>query len=127
MYFASLDNMIRAVNRGNGNQRWQKSTGTRPVFPPRALSGIVVLPGLMPAVTVFVGKTGAVMGTHAAGNLVGAPLVDPVLKPFRVALVTITREGVVEALRPAGVVFREAALTPLPAFPGRRIARERLQ
>ena len=127
VYFASLDNMIRAVNRGNGNQRWQRSTGTRPVFPPRALSGIVLLPGLMPAVTVFVGKTGAVMGTHAAGNLVGAPLVDPILKPFRVALVTITREGVVEALRPAGVMFREAALTPLSPFPGRRIARERLQ
>ena len=124
VYFASLDNIIRAVNRGNGNQRWQKSTDTRPVLPPRAFSGIVVLPGLMPAVTVFIGRTGAVMGTHAPGNLVGSPLVDPVLKPFRVALVTITREGVVEALRPAGVMFREAALVPIPALPGRTIPRE---
>ena len=127
VYFASLDNIIRAVNRGNGNQRWQKSTGTRPVLPPIAFRGIVVLPGLMPAVTVFVGKTGAVMGTHAPGNLVGEPMVDPALKPFRVALVTITREGVIEALRPAAVTFRETALTPLAALPGRMIARERLR
>ena len=127
VYFASLDNIIRAVNRGNGNQRWLKSTGTRPVLPPLAFGGIVVLPGLMPAVTVFVGKTGAVMGTHATSDLVGAPLVDPVLKPFRVALVTITREGVVEALRPAGVMFREAPLTPMSALPGRTIPRERIQ
>ncbi len=126
VYFASLDNIIRAVNRGNGNQRWLKSTGTRPVFPPRAFGGIVILSGLMPAVTVFVGETGAVMGTRTPGSLVGAPLVDPVLKPFRVALVTITREGVVEALRPAAMMFREAALAPLSALPGRTIARERI-
>jgi hypothetical protein len=126
VYFASLDNIIRAVNRGNGNQRWLKSTGTRPVLPPRAFNGIVVLTGLMPAVTVFVGNTGAVMGTYAPGNLIGAPLVDPVLKPFRVALVTITREGVVEALRPDEVMFREAALIPIPALPGRAMPRERM-
>ena len=127
VYFASLDNIIRAVNRGNGNQRWQKSTGTRPVLPPRAFGGIVVLPGLTPAVTVFVGETGAVMGTYAADTLVGAPLVDAVLKPVRVALVTITREGVVEALRPIGMMFREAALVPVTTMPGRALARERAQ
>ena len=126
VYFASLDNVIRAVNRGNGNQRWLKSTGTRPVLPPLAFGGVVVLTGLMPAITVFVGETGAVMGTHATGNLIGAPLVDLDPKPFRVALVTITREGVVEALRPAGMMFRETALTPMSALPGRRVPRERL-
>ena len=77
---------------------------------------------------MFTGETGVVMGTHAAaGNLVGTPLVDPVLKPFRVALVTITREGVVEALRPVGVMFREAALVPVTTMPGRALARERIQ
>lgn len=132
VYFASLDNIIRAVNRGNGNQRWKKPTGARPVLPPRAFRGIVMLPGLMPAVTVFVGETGVVMGTHAAaGNLVGPPLIDPALKPLRVALVTITREGVVEALRPAAVTFREPVFglvvpAPAPTLPGRALARERI-
>jgi outer membrane protein assembly factor BamB len=128
VYFASLDNIIRAVNRGNGNQRWKKPTGTRPIAPPLAFGGIVVVPGLMPAITVFVGRTGAVMGTQAAaGDLVGPPLIDPAPKPFRVSLVSITREGVVEALRPAGLMFREAALIPVTALPGRPVGRERLQ
>ena len=128
VYFVSLDNIVRAVNRGNGNQRWKKPTGTRPVGPPRAFGGVVVVPGLMPAITVFVGQTGAVMGTQAAaGDLVGPPLIDPMPRPFRVSLVSITREGVVQALRPAGLMFREAALVPMTALPGRPTARERLE
>jgi outer membrane protein assembly factor BamB len=127
VYFASLDNIIRAVNRGNGNQRWKKPTGTRPVAAPRAFGGVVVLPGLMPAITVFVGLTGAVQGTQAAaGDLIGPPLIDPAPKPFRVSIVSITREGVVEALRPAGLMFRETALVPPTGLPGRPVARDRL-
>jgi outer membrane protein assembly factor BamB len=128
VYFASLDNIIRAVNRGNGNQRWKKPTGTRPTGPPVAFGGVVVLPGLMPAATVFVGRTGEVMGTQAAaGVLVGPPLVDPAPRPFRVSMVSITREGVVEAVRPAALMFRETALLPMTALPGRTVARERIQ
>jgi hypothetical protein len=59
--------------------------------------------------------------------LVGPPLVDAPLQAFRVALVTITREGVVEALRPLGMTFREAALVPVQSLPGRALARERGQ
>jgi outer membrane protein assembly factor BamB len=125
VYFASLDNIIRAVNRGNGNQRWRKATGTRPVFPPRAFRGIVVLPGLMPSITVFVGESGEVMGTQAAaGDLVGPPLVDQAPKPFQVAVVTVTREGVIEALRPTSLMFREEKTAPIAALPGRALARE---
>jgi outer membrane protein assembly factor BamB len=128
VYFASLDNILRAVNRGNGNQRWRKPTGTRPVLPPLAFRGVVVVPGLMPAVTVFVGETGMLMGTHGAtGDLAGPPLVDPAVKPFRVSLITVTREGVVEAFRPAGLMFRETAAVPVNALPGRGLVREHIQ
>jgi outer membrane protein assembly factor BamB len=126
VYYASLDNVIRAVNRGNGNQRWRKETGTRPVLPPRAFGGTVVVPGLMPAMAAFVGKTGQAMGTYAAsGHLIGPPLIDTSLNPMRVSFVTITREGVVEAMRATGLALREAAGTPLTALPGRQVARER--
>lgn len=124
VFVASLDNVIRAVNRGNGNQRWLQSTPTRPVLPPRAFGGVVVLTGLMPAVTVLVGETGAVMGTHAPGNLIGPPIVDPAPTAFDVAMVTMTSEGVVQALRPAGMMFREAATVSLSTLPGRVLSRE---
>lgn len=128
VYITSLDNIVRAVNRGNGNQRWRRSTVTRPTFPPRAYGGTLVLSGIKPAVTSFVGSTGQDQGTFTAGGeLVGPPLVDAALRPFRVGLVTITREGVVEALRPRGLMYREAPLTPLRALPGRVLARDRIQ
>jgi outer membrane protein assembly factor BamB len=128
VYVASLDNIIRAVNRGNGNQRWKKSTVTRPTFPPLTIGGTVVLTGNKPAVTTFVGATGEAQGTLAAGGEpIGPPLIDTELKPFRVALVTITRDGLVEALRPRGMTFRETAPAPLRALPGRTLARDRLQ
>ncbi len=128
VYIASLDNILRAVNRGNGNQRWKKSTVTRPTFPPRTVGGTVVLAGIKPAISTFVGTTGDAQDTFAAGGEpIGAPLIDTSLKPFRVALVTITREGLVEALRPTGMTFRETAPGPLRALPGRTLARDRLQ
>jgi outer membrane protein assembly factor BamB len=127
VYYASLDNIVRAVNRGNGNQRWRKATGTRPILPPRAFGGVVLVPGISPAVAAFVARTGDVMGTYiASGHLIGAPLIDSAAKPFKVSLVTITREGVVEALRSTGLNFREAVATPFTQLPGRPVARERL-
>ncbi len=131
IYFASLDNIIRAVNPGNGNQRWKKETGTRPILPPRAFDGIVVLPGVAPAVTVFVAKTGALMAVHntlapdgRTQPLLGAPLFDSAVTAFRVALVTITRDGLVEGLRPTAMQFREPAAAALGALPGRPLMRE---
>jgi outer membrane protein assembly factor BamB len=131
VYYASLDNIIRAVKPGNGNQQWKKETGTRPVLPPRAFGGVIVLPGLSPAVTVFVARTGAVMASHtalapdgSAQALLGPPLLDDHVTPFRVAIVTITRDGLVEGLRPTAMMFREPAVTPVAGYPGRALARE---
>ena len=38
VFFASLDNIIRGVNRGNGNQRWIGRVATRPGLPPRLVT-----------------------------------------------------------------------------------------
>ena len=125
VYFASLDNMMRAVNVTNGNQRWRRPTGTRPILPPVAYRGIIALPGVMPTLTVFVGETGEVMGTiQASGDLAGPPLLDPLPRPSRVALWTVTREGVIDALRPSSLMFREGRTEPVQGLPGRPLARE---
>jgi hypothetical protein len=126
-YIASLDNVIWAVAIGNGNQRWKRATSTRPTFPPMVVDGSVVVPGARPAVTSLGTVSGTAQGNHSApGELVGPPLVAPDRRPFAVALVTVTREGVVEAVRPNSLNFQEAAPTPVVALPGRVLLRERL-
>jgi outer membrane protein assembly factor BamB len=125
VYFASLDNVLRAVKRGNGNQRWRKSTPTRPIAPPRVLGAEVLVIGLSPSLSTFDALTGNPVNTYAApGELEGEPLVDPDLRPFRVAVVVVTRDGRVVALRPQSTAFREAPAVPLTTLPGKPLTRE---
>ena len=98
VYLASLDNVLRAVNRNNGNQRWKTEIPTRPSVPPIGFGDIVVLAGVAPQLDSFLGKTGAVQGNYQApSDLQGAPLIDRTLTPYRVAIVVIGRDGTVIA------------------------------
>jgi PQQ-like domain len=129
VYVVSLDNIVRALNAGNGNQRWKQAIGTRPVLPPRAFFGTVVVTGLAPTLSTFVGETGVSAGTWSAppdAELQGVPLIDEHLIPFGVAAVVITRDGRAIGLRPTAMMFREPPSTPLTTVPGRVLPRERL-
>ncbi len=135
-YYASLDNVLRAVNRGNGNQRWIKEIPTRPVLPPQTFGDgmkyeeIVVLTGVTSEVDAFAAKNGAVIGMYtppADSSLEGAPLIDPLLKPYRVAMVVITRDGRAIGLTPSAMLLPEPANVPFSLeLPGRRLERERI-
>jgi outer membrane protein assembly factor BamB len=133
VYVVSLDNMLRAVNRGNGNQRWKEAVPTRPTSPPRAFGGTVLTFGVNPAIAAFDARTGATLGTYVIPPNPGAatlpvpkgpPLIDPDLHPFRVAVVVITADGRAIGLRPTGMMFREVPPTSLTALPGRALSRE---
>ena len=131
VYVSSNENQLRALNRDNGNQRWKLATG-RPVAPPRAFFGTVVVTALAPTLATFTEnktKTGVAVSSWAApidAQLQGAPLIDQNLKPFQVAVVVIMRDGRVTGLRPIGMMFAEPALTPLVTLPGFPLPRERL-
>ena len=135
-YYASLDNVLRAVNRGNGNQRWIKEIPTRPVLPPQTFGDgtkyeeIVVLTGATSEIDAFAAKNGAVIGMYtppADSSLEGAPLIDPLLKPYQVAMVVITRDGRVIGLTPSAMLLPEPANVPFSQeLPGRRLERERI-
>ena len=45
VFFAGLDNVVRAVNRLDGNQRWQRGVPFRPFEGPRVAGGTVVVAG----------------------------------------------------------------------------------
>ncbi|PYR82466.1 MAG: hypothetical protein DMF87_01490 [Acidobacteria bacterium] len=137
-YYASLDNVVRAVNRGNGNQRWIKETPTRPLFPPQTLGygdgkfyeEIVVLTGVTSEIDAFATKNGMIVGMYqppTGGDLQGPPLIDPDLKPYQVAMVVITRDGRALGLTPSAMMLAEPANVPFTTeLPGRRLARERI-
>lgn len=129
-YFVSLDNILRAVNRGNGNQRWQKDTGTRPVGAPRVVGPVVVVPGVAATLSAFSVMTGAPVGSFSPSSSAplefeGEPMFDPALLPFQVAAAILSRDGRLIALRPTGMMFREAAPAPLTQLPGQILEKER--
>ena len=127
IFMAARDNVLRALNRGNGNQRWKHEIGTHAVEPPMTFGGIVIVTGINPTLSTFNAKTGAPISTWlapASAELQGPPLIDPMLRPFRTSIVVILRDGRVTALRPTAMLFKEPALTPLAALPGRPLQRE---
>jgi outer membrane protein assembly factor BamB len=132
-YYVSLDNVVRAVNRGNGNQRWIKETPTRPVLPPHVLGDgvkyeeIVVLTGATSEIDAFAAKNGAASGMYIPpSDLQGGPLIDPDLRPYQVAMVVITRDGRVIGLKPSAMLLPEPMNVPFTELPGRRLERERI-
>ena len=137
-YYASLDNVVRAVNRSNGNQRWIKEVPTRPLFPPQTFGygdgkfweEIVVLAGVTSEIDAFAAKNGMLVGTYQpppGGDLQGPPLIDADLKPYQVAMVVITRDGRALGLKPSAMMLAEPVGVPFTTeLPGRRLERERI-
>jgi outer membrane protein assembly factor BamB len=131
-YYASLDNVVRAVNRGNGNQRWIKEIPTRPALPPQVLGDgvkfeqVVVLTGATSEIDAFAAKNGAASGMYMPpSDLQGGPLIDAELRPYQVAMVVITRDGRAIGLKPSAMLLPEPMNTPLAELPGRHLERER--
>ena len=128
VYYASLDAVVRAVNPGNGHQRWKRDGGTRAVAPPIALDGSVLVAGLMPSLSGFAPLTGLPQGTFdlAPGEVHGMPLVTATLAPRAVAVAVVLKDGRVSGLRALSLMFNESAPQPLLALPGAPLTRERL-
>lgn len=121
----AMDNTVRAVNRGDGHQRWREDLPTRPLSEPLIASGLVVVPGIVPALSGFAAKDGRATGVHSGEEaLAGPPLVDVVLRPYAVAVVTIGKNGSVSALRPTAMLLGEGTPAPFLALPGRALSRE---
>ncbi len=118
--------MVRAVNPGNGHQRWKRDGGTRAPVPPIALDGSVLVTGLTPALSAFEPLTGTPLGTFdLPGEVYGTPLVSDVLTPRTVAVAVVWKDGRAVGLRAVTLLFNEAAPQPLIALPGTALARER--
>jgi outer membrane protein assembly factor BamB len=127
VYYAALDAVVRAVNPGNGHQRWKRDGGTRAVAPPISRDGTLVVAGLNPSLSAFAPLTGMPQGTFdLPGEVHGAPLVSETLVPRTVAVAVVLKDGRTYGLRALSLMFNESAPQPLLGLPGKPLTRERL-
>lgn len=127
VYYVSLDAVVRAVNPGNGHQRWKRDGGTRAVAPPLALDGSLVVAGLSPSLSAFAPLTGTPQGTFdLPGEVHGTPLVADTLVPRAVAMAVVLKDGRAFGLRSLTLMLNENPPSPLLTLPGSPLTRERL-
>jgi len=121
VYFLALDNMLRALNYGNGHQRWKRGLSFRPVGGPVLASGLLFVPGLAPELPAFRAATGAPAGKVIVGDeLVAPPLLLPAAagaasSADTFSIVVVTGESV-GRLDPPPSVLESRPIPGLPAF-----------
>lgn len=112
VYFAALDNMLRAVHRRGGSLRWQKGVPYRPSRGPVLLGTRVLVPGQVEApVPAFDAETGAPAGTIDFGGYLLQTPTFARLEDGRDAVV-----GITGSLTNTWVMSLRAP-SPVPALP----------
>lgn len=118
VYFVSLDNVLRALDRKSGGQRWKAPLPMRPSRGPTQAGDVVVVAGIGPALAAYNARDGKSAGEMPrAGELAAAPhVVDAVNRPLPL-LIVVTRDIAKGALVSAftrSIDPPVAALAPLP-------------
>lgn len=120
IYFASRDNMLRAVDRKSGNLRWIANLASRPAGGPLKVRDTVFMPLVSSQIIGFDPKTGKPIATAAAAGEIGVqPYVRRDVRQTQVQLITVTREGQLQGFgrRFEPVPQPLAELPGLPAVP----------
>jgi len=101
VYFLSLDNQLRALNRGNGNQVWRTSLPVRALAGPLPMAGLLLVSGISAEIRAYRPVDGAAAGeVAAAGELVAPPHVVTTASPLGPRLVVLTGAGHLQLLAP---------------------------
>ena len=129
VYFVALDNVLRALHRWNGSQRWKQGLPVRPSGAPLLAGSILYVAGVAAELHAYRADTGAPAGRFAAPAELGSPpqLVRAEMDLLS-AIVLLTRAGDLQVLRrriepavvplnyPIGVTVPMEA-PPVPAEP----------
>jgi outer membrane protein assembly factor BamB len=115
IYFTALDNVIRALDRNNGNLHWLRGLPSRPAGGPLRADNVVLVPLVTTDIGAFDAATGAPAFTiRAVGELGGVPFLRENPRPTAPRLVAMSREGGLQ-----GFAARfEPPLAPLGELPG---------
>jgi outer membrane protein assembly factor BamB len=73
VYFVSLDNVLRAVHRGNGNQDWKRALAVRPTAGPVQAGDVMMVTSVSKALPAFTKEKGVAAGDLGGGDDIAAP------------------------------------------------------
>ena len=73
VYFVSFDNVLRALDRNTGNQRWKRTLPLRPTRGPVVMDDALIVSGLSASAAVFAMKDGASIGSISGPGELAAP------------------------------------------------------
>ena len=94
IYFASRDNMLRAVDRQSGNLRWRAGLSSRPAGGPLRLAEVLLMPLVSNQILGFDPATGKPSVTAAAAGEIGLqPYVRRDARQTLPQLITVSRDG----------------------------------
>ncbi|MDP6582089.1 MAG: PQQ-binding-like beta-propeller repeat protein [Vicinamibacterales bacterium] len=101
VYFTSLDNMLRALNRTNGVQQWRQTLTARPTAGPSQVGDLLVLGGLSQDLRFFDPVDGVSYGNISAPSELAFPPTSISTPADGPLLITVTGDGRLRALRRA--------------------------
>ena len=119
VYFTARDNVLRALDRGNGARRWRVYLAGRPVVGPVPIGSVLAVSGVSPTVTFFDAETGQPAGEYEApGDLAAPPHSLPNAVPPDPRLTLLTRDGEIIGLAAAvGPLRLDLGFPPHPFLP----------
>jgi outer membrane protein assembly factor BamB len=118
IYFVAFDNVLRALNRRNGNMHWTRNLPSRPSGGALRADDVVLVPFSTTDIGAYRATTGAPAFTiRAAGELGGAPFLRDTARTTATRLVTISRDGNLQGFAPRF----EPPPVPLAELPGARV------
>jgi outer membrane protein assembly factor BamB len=105
VYFISLDNELRALDRRGGALRWQRPVPIRPSAGPLLMGGTLIVAGVAAELRAYHTADGAPAGEFAVASPRGEELYfaapPRVIQSPRAALIILTRDGLLQELVPA--------------------------
>ncbi|HYU79430.1 MAG TPA: PQQ-binding-like beta-propeller repeat protein [Vicinamibacterales bacterium] len=118
IYFAALDNVLRAVDRASGNLAWSQPLPSRPSAGPFRTGDVVIVPTVSADIGAYSAASGKPAFTiRAAGELGGALFLRDSPRPTAPRLIAVSRGGTLQGFAPR----YEPPPGPLDALPGAKV------
>jgi outer membrane protein assembly factor BamB len=116
VYFVSMDNVLRGLDRNNGAQRWKRALPLRPTRGLVRAGDALLVTGAAPKLSAFYLKDGAPAGEIAAAGELAAPAY--VTESNGLPLVTLITHDIVKGIVVSAVIRSiEPANSPVSPLP----------